>query len=177
MLANSLNLIHGAFTFAGKTGNQSKPMAEAVKGALEVLISFFEKRKQACCAEGGARRPSDQIVEAEKLLYDQFHRFLQAMETHNFELDMDAGLLMPHLDSWRPLAEPIANAFRAAMHQEFGRSNTGPVARFVATVVPFITDELPSVENVGKHLKSPHAHATRRRIKKGQTKIGLSWDK
>jgi hypothetical protein len=161
-LANSLNRIHSAFSFATKTGNQSKSTAGEVRGALQILVSFFEKRKQACYPEG-RRGPGDQIVEDERVLYDKFQSLSRAMETHDFQLDMDAGLLMPHLDSWRPIAELIAGAFSLAMGRQFGRSNNGPSARFVAAVVPLMTQEQPSVENVGKHLKAPRAHAPRRR--------------
>jgi hypothetical protein len=152
-LALHLNFIRATFQFAKNVGNDSKPAADRVKDAIQSLIGFFDKRRSACFPKNGAG-PGAAIVENEEQLRLQFDCFLRAMRAHNFQLDMDAGLLMAHLDSWRPLAEPIASAFCAAMHQKFGRSNSGPVPRFVAAVIPFITDERPSVENVGKHLKT-----------------------
>jgi hypothetical protein len=157
-LARMLNQTHDLFTFAVNTANKSKPAADKVRDALEVLRCVFEERQQACCAEDGTKLPSARIVEDEKRLFNQFNSFLQAMEAHHFELDMDAGLLMPHIDGWRPLAESIASAFKATMSRtnpglKLGHSNDGPVPRFVAAVVPSITGETPKVFNVGKHLK------------------------
>jgi len=157
LLAYSLNQIREVFAFAQQTANESKPLADRVRDAIEVLTVFFERRRQACCVEDGTR-PSVELIESEQRLREQFSSFLKAMEVHKFELDMDAGLLMPRLDCWRQLAEVVANQFRVAMSQangtrKFGRSNDGPVPRFVAAVVPRITGENPSVQNVGKHLK------------------------
>jgi hypothetical protein len=162
LLAYSLNQIREVFAFAQQTANESKPLADRVRDAIEVLKVFFERRRQACCVEDGTH-PSVEIIENEWRLREQFSSFLKAMEMHKFELDMDAGLLMPRLDCWRQLAEVVANQFRAAMSrangtQKFGYSNDGPVPRFVAAVVPRITGENPSVQNVGKHLKDL-AHA------------------
>jgi hypothetical protein len=37
--------------------------------------------------------------------------------------------------------------------QEFGRSNQGPVPRFVAAVMPLMAGESPTVAAVAQHLK------------------------
>jgi hypothetical protein len=71
LLANSLNQIRGVFRFAEQIANESKPAADRVSDAIEVLKLFFEKRRQACCAEDGTR-PSVQIIESEQRLYEQF---------------------------------------------------------------------------------------------------------
>jgi len=147
-LAATLNRIHNVFNFAKQIGNNSKVTADRVSEALEILEVFFEERKKACCSV------STEIAESEQRLYDQFHDFVRAMEAHDFRLDMDAGLLMPEIDNWRDIVVVVAAAFKVAMYpQKFGLSNDGPVPRFVAKVIPLMTNQSPSVFNVGKHLK------------------------
>jgi len=109
------------------------------------------------------------LLEGEKRLCDQWDRFVQAVEEHTFSLEMDMDErgamwdmdeyrpMMPDHSSWSGLDEMIANAFRLAMArnnptQKLGRTNSGPVPRFVAAVVPLITGEKPPVTAVGKHL-------------------------
>ena len=134
VLARSLNQIRGIFVTAQKTANKSKP-ADKVGAALAVLMVFFDERRAACC---GSPPPSPQIVESERRLYDQFYAFVQAMKAHDFQLDMDAGLLMPKIDRWQHLARAIAAAFEIALAPNNGwrsrLSNDGPVPRFVARV-------------------------------------------
>jgi hypothetical protein len=161
-LAVSLNLLCGVFTFAKNAVSQSEAMrdrADHVRGALEVLISFFEERRQECFPKGGPA-PSADIVVAEERLSDQFYLFVAAMSEHKFELqmDMDELALMPPYENWRDIAERIAGAFREAMSVNNpswagGSSNEGPIPRFVAEIVPMITGESPAVGAVGQFLK------------------------
>jgi hypothetical protein len=109
------------------------------------------------------------LLERERRLCDQFDRLVQAMEEHTFSLKMDIDErgamgdveerrpIIPDLDNgWHDLAEFVATAFRLAMagtnEKPLGASNDGPVARFVAAVIPKLTGETPSVAAVGKHL-------------------------
>jgi hypothetical protein len=156
-LAGSLNRTHATFAFAAATANQSKRTADKVRNALDVLMEFFEQRRRACYPESGGG-PNLQIVDREKRLHDRFDAFLQAFGEHDFDLNMDAGLLMPHIDHWHDVAGTIAGAFKAAMARangpkNFGLSNDGPVPRFISAVVPLITGETPTVGAVGKYLK------------------------
>jgi hypothetical protein len=152
-LAWALNEIHGAFWFRKTTAPESqfkRVRAERVRDAIQVLMCFFDQRRQAW------RAASTEVVDRERRLYDLFSDFVHAMTVHDFQLDMDvdAGAMMPRLESWRHVAEVVASAFTIAMFpQEFGRSNKGPVARFVAAVMPLMTGESPSVVNVAQHLK------------------------
>jgi hypothetical protein len=62
-------------------------------------------------------------------------------------------------DSWRCLAEDIADALRLSFASTnptttLGASNDGPVPRFIAAVVPLITGESPNVGNVAQCLKT-----------------------
>lgn len=130
--------------------------------ALEILEVFFEERKKACCSV------SIEIAESEQRLYDQFHDFVRA-KAHDFQLDMDAGLLMPEIDDWRDIAVVVAGAFKVAMYpQKFGLSNDDPAPRFVAKVIPLMTNQSPSVFNVGKHLKDQARLHQRAKAKPGQ---------
>jgi len=148
-----LNDIAGVFRFSRKfAGAEEK--ADRVSRALETLSDFFEERRGVCC---DSRYPAD-VVESERALYDRFWAFFDAMAHHSFELDMDAVVLMPEYESWHDIAVAVASSFRLAMaeknpHDRFGFSNDGPVARFVAEVVPMITGETPRVETVAQHLK------------------------
>jgi hypothetical protein len=169
-LAKYLNLVHGTFRFAVKVANKSKPAADKVSEAFAVLMHFFEERRSACQVENSVR-PSVEIVESEKQLYNDFYGFVRTFEAHEFNLDMDAGLLMRHIDHWHDLAEMIAGAFKVAMsrnndQQTLGLSNDGPVPRFVAATIPLITGEKPSAQAVGKWLKD-QARARKRRSEMG----------
>jgi len=152
-LAWALNDIHGVFWFRKTTarGSQFKhEKANRVGDAIQVLMCFFDQRRQAWQAA------TTDVVDRERRLYDLFRDFVRAMTAHNFRLDMDTddAALMPPLESWRHVAESVAGAFRIAMFpQEFGRSNEGPVARFVAAVMPLMASESPTVSAVAQHLK------------------------
>jgi hypothetical protein len=66
--------------------------------------------------------------------------------------------LIPPAERWHDLADTIAHFFIVAMRPNnptvrFGRSNDGPVPRFVASIIPFITGDTPDVAAVGQHLK------------------------
>jgi hypothetical protein len=154
-LAWRLDEIRGAFEFATMIANGSHETAYRVRNALAVLMMFFEERDRACRLE----KPDPRAIETERHLRDQFWRFVLAMAAHNFELDMDAGTLMPRLENWRDLAEVVAGAFMATMARanggrELGISNDGPVGRFVAAVVPLITGEKkPTPASVAAHIK------------------------
>jgi hypothetical protein len=156
-LASYLNLTYHQFSFAKAVANNSKPVADSVSAALATLTEFFETRWQTCFPKTG-KGPSAGVIESERRFRSRFQALLRAFEQHDFPLDMDAGLLMPHMDNWRSIAKPVASAFKTAMQRNnpthpFGRSNRGPVPRFVAAAIPMITGERPSVENVAKHLK------------------------
>lgn len=156
-MAWALNDIHGAFWFRKTTAPESRAKqarAKLVRDAIEVLTSFFEERRRAYSSKDGTASPK--IIKGERRLYKQFHHFVLAMEAHDFQLamDVDEGALMPRLDSWRHIAEAVAGVFTIAMFpQEFGRSNKGPVARFVAAVMPLMTSERPVVPTVAQQLK------------------------
>jgi hypothetical protein len=152
-LAGYLNFIH-AYRIMANASPVKQAKAERVRDAIQVLMDFFEERKRALGSV------DSMIVEREMRLQDQFDSFLRAMEKHDFELmmDKDEGALVPKLENWRDVAVGIASVFVSIMKWNnpklpFGLSNDGPVPRFVAAVVPLITDENPSVENVAQHLK------------------------
>jgi hypothetical protein len=152
-LAASLNDIHGAFWFRKTTALESESKAaraERVGAAIQILMCFFDQRRQSW------PRASSQVLVREQRLYDLFRDFVSGMAAHEFQLDMDidAGAMMPRLESWRHVAGSVASAFtRAMLPQEFGRSNEGPVARFVAAVMPLMTNEKPTVAAVAQRLK------------------------
>jgi hypothetical protein len=152
-LAWELNDIHGAFWFRKMSAPESKfkhIRAERVGDALQVLMCFFDQRRQAWHTA-----PAD-VVNRERQLYDLFRDFVRAMTAHDFQLDIDTddAALMPPLENWRHVADSVAGAFRMAMApQEFGRSNKGPVPRFVAAVMPLMAGETPTVAAVAQHLK------------------------
>jgi hypothetical protein len=152
-LAWSLNDIHGAFWFRKTTAPETQfkqATAERVAEAIQVLMCFFDQRRQ------GWRAAPAGVVDRERQLYSLFRDFVHGMTAHEFRLEMDTdhAALMPPLESWRHVAEAVAGAFRIAMFpQEFGRSNKGPVPRFVAAVMPLMTGESPTVSAVAQHLK------------------------
>jgi len=164
-LAQSLNLIHGVFTFYSTVEKQSRIRGETVRGALMALVTFFEERRQELLTRFPSQeaatgtRGAAETIEAEGRLYDSFCKFVQAMEGHPFNLDMDGNPLMRReLKNWHSLAQDIAEPARIALRFNnptmlFGRSNDGPLPRFVAAVIPEITGERPSITAVGKHLK------------------------
>jgi hypothetical protein len=66
---------------------------------------------------------------------------------------------------WHDMSVVIANMLRTALRSTnpkaaLGNSNDGPVPRFVTVVLPMITNDTPTVANVGKWLKD-NARATR----------------
>jgi hypothetical protein len=168
-MARDLNGIHGAFWFRKTTAPQSQAKqarAKRVRDAIEVLTDFFEERRRAYRSKD--RIGSLKIIKNERELRKKFSHFVLAMQAHDFQLDMDIdeGGLMPRLDSWRHVADVIAGVFEIAMFpREFGRSNKGPVARFVAAVVPLMTSERPVVSTVAQHLKR---RARDQRFQQGQ---------
>ncbi len=59
---------------------------------------------------------------------------------------------------WQELAHEISEVFRETMkgseeHPLLRYSNAGPVARFVAAVIPCITGDNPTIQAVAQHLK------------------------
>jgi hypothetical protein len=152
-LAFSLNDISGAFRFSRKFAGAGAE-AERVSSAIETLTLFFGERRRACSES----RYPPAVVESERALCDCFWDFVNVMANHTFELDMDAVLMMPEHRDWHSIAEVVAASFKLAMvpnnpDDEFGRSNNGPVPRFVAAVVPMITGEDPRLGAVAQHLK------------------------
>jgi len=152
-LALALNDMHGTFWFGKTTAPESRfkhARAERIGNAIQVLMCFFDQRRQAWHAA------SADDVDRERRLYNQFRDFVYAMTAHNFQLDMDTddAALMPVLESWGHIAEAVAGAFRITMSpEEYGQSNEGPVARFVAAVMPVMTGEKPAVTTVAQNLK------------------------
>lgn len=69
-------------------------------------------------------------------------RFLDAMEHHPRPAER-----------WRQIAPALADVFAEMMQRDYGLSQDGPVARFIAAVVPVITGETPKAPNVCEHLK------------------------
>jgi hypothetical protein len=154
LLAFTLNNITGAFQFTRKYACAE---SERVRPAIETLMLFFEARRRAC---GSETRYPPAVVESERALYNRFWGFVDAMANHAFELNMDTIKLMPEHKDWHSIAHVVACSFKLAMVSnnpdvKFGRSNDGPVPRFVAAVIPMITEEHdhPSVGAVAKHLK------------------------
>jgi hypothetical protein len=124
-----------------------------------VLARFHEARRQAFEKPG----VDQQIVENERRLYRQFNDFMVMLHATPFALDMDVGLTTPALESWRDCAPWIGRGFRQVMEkvnpdcEPLGLTNTGPVARFTRAVLrEMIVGEVPSVANVGQHLKHPY---------------------
>jgi hypothetical protein len=148
-----LNQKSGTFAFITKHAD-SEQQADDVASALRTLSLFFERRRKAF-----SQLPDDaELAQRERQLYNQFYDFLDTMEKHEFDLDMDTVLTMARIDTWRQIAEGIASCFRVAMApQVIGESNDGPQARFGAKVIPLITGETPTVGTVGKHLKDRRA--------------------
>jgi hypothetical protein len=152
-LARMLDLITGTFRYAKTIGKNANSQADDVREALATLMLFFDERQRAALANGNPR-----IIESERRLSDEFDSFLLAMEQHQFDLDMDAGLMMAEIENWRGIAKSIAGAFRIAMEARncnvaIGHSNTGPLPRFMAAVIPRITGENPTPAAIGQHLK------------------------
>ena len=61
-------------------------------------------------------------------------------------------------EKWKDLAVALSGAFVDALRPnnptvQFGRSNDGPVPRFVAEIIPYVTGEAPTTTAVGKVLK------------------------
>ena len=159
---------------------------EAVQHAIATLGAFFQERRRMCRLKNG-KGPSARVIKSEQQWRDQFARFLRATKTHDefllsvpdherhevLETDVDDGALSAPFDSWRVVAGPVATFFKTTIWRNnpklpLGRSNDGPVPRFVAAVVPFITRERPTVSNVGKHLKDEARKLRRRVTKQGQ---------
>jgi hypothetical protein len=144
-MARALNDIHGAFWLRKTTMRESQfkqAQANHVREAIQVLICFFDQRMQAWDAA------SAEVIDRERRLYVQFRDFLHAITAHHFQLDMDRDdtALMARQESWHDVAEVVAGTFKIAMlPKTFGNSNAGPVARFVAAVMPLMANESPSV--------------------------------
>jgi hypothetical protein len=154
-LTLSLNLVAGAYQFAKKFAS-AKPQSTNVQGALETLMAFFDERREEC----RGLCPASKVAFAEYQLYNKFRQLIAAFEEHPFELDMDTVLVMPDYNKdWHDIAYSVAQIFRTAMqahnpNEVFGRSNGGPVPRFVAAVMPTITGgEFPTLAAVAQHLK------------------------
>jgi hypothetical protein len=157
-LARGLNDLTGLFRFAKEKAKQSNERADNVATAMAVLEHFFEERER----EYRALSADSEIVKSERQLRDKFRAFQHAMyqqdDKNLFNLDMDLALVVPEHENWHSIAEGIAGWFILAMQATnprivFRYSNKGPVARFVAAVVPLITGEKTTVTAVSKHLK------------------------
>jgi hypothetical protein len=152
-LAAALNDIHGAFWWRKTTLPESDSQdarANRVCDAIQTLMCFFDQRSQAW------RGAPAEVVDRERQLYDRFRDFVQAMTAHDFLLGMDRddAALMPRLENWHHVAEGVVAGFRLAMHPvKLGSSNEGPVARFVAAVMPLMTGDHPTASAVSQHLK------------------------
>jgi hypothetical protein len=156
LLVYGLNQLHASFLFARNTANDAKKKADEVRNAFDVLQRFFESRRDACATQSVPPK----IVADEERLFEKFREFSDTMHSHAFELDMDAGLLMPPITHWHDLTEAAAGLFQLAMTPNnpdlrFGLTNDGPVARFLAEVLPLITGEIVTVTAAGKyHLRN-----------------------
>jgi hypothetical protein len=159
-LTRTLNDLQAHFKFAQETGNKSKGTADRVSGALSVLVDFFHERGKAIQEDNGLR---PETIKNEKRLLGAFGKFMKALQQHSFDLSMDAAVLMPELRGWHSYTEILSGSFKLAMaganpDREFGQSNDGPVARFVAAIIPHITGETPTVGAVSKRLKDTARH-------------------
>jgi hypothetical protein len=167
-LAFGLNQTSGIFAFSNKYADASQRQAGDVEGAVKTLMLFFERRSEACRRLSG----NTEAFRREEQLYNHFRTFLEAMQAHPFNLDMDTARFMVPLDTWRQIADLLAGKFRLAMEpQKIGTSNNGPLPRFVAAVIPLITGETPAVPNVAKHLKDS-ARGIRRKARAPRQKKG-----
>jgi hypothetical protein len=153
-----LNVVAGAYQFAKKFAYR-KPQLARLQEAFETLVEYFEERRDECYR---FHQASEEPFESELVIYNKFWEFMNALEDHPFHLRMDAGTtvsVMPDYDDWHDVADFVAQTFRTAMrtnnpNKRFGRSNDGPVPRFVAAVMPTVTGgEAPSVGTVAQYLK------------------------
>jgi hypothetical protein len=167
-LAEMLNQARGFVALA----REFPPDEHSVRDAIEVLADFFEKRRLQAMSHakwyGGEKGAS--LVRAEVQLHDlylaleqalratedAFRAFLEAMSHHDWSLDMDTTVLMPKHERWHDVSVAVAAAFRLAMASvrpgRLGSSSDGPVARFVAAVLPQIAHERVTPAAVAKHL-------------------------
>jgi hypothetical protein len=63
-----------------------------------------------------------------------------------------------HSSEWHRYVEPVASEFKNAMkstnRKPPANSNTGPVAVFLAKVIPFISDEKPTQHAIMRYLQA-----------------------
>lgn len=61
---------------------------------------------------------------------------------------------IPAASAWRDIASDLADVYSKMMDgSAIGLTDNSPAPRFVATVIPFVTGETPTVGNVAKHLR------------------------
>jgi hypothetical protein len=130
-LTMMLNMIHDLYRFAVTTGNESEPRGERVRAAVGVLHAFFKERERECFPEVGPA-PDPVTLKSEIKLLRLFSDFLEGMKSHIFNLSMDAGVMMPHLESWHDIAFVLSGDFR------MGKCLGYP------TMVPFRASSRPS---------------------------------
>jgi hypothetical protein len=160
-LAEMLNDVTAAITLA-----RFYPGDYRVRDAIEVLREFFERRRVQTLAlsktdfvrsERLLHRRWAELLQAERLSRTRFRNLVRAMERHDWSLDMDATAFLPKHERWYDVDRPIAAAFRLAMvrvvPRQLGLSSDGPVARFTAAVIPWITGEHTTAAAVAKHLQ------------------------
>ncbi|MGH7111042.1 MAG: hypothetical protein ACREFK_11510, partial [Stellaceae bacterium] len=134
-------------------GKRATQLSERAADAVDTLIMYFEERRRECLK----KKYDAETIESERKLYNAFGKFLRTLDKHSFGLDMDMVLMMANLEGWHDIALVIAEAFKVAMSanriEPLGIANEGPVARFVAAVIPSITGEAPTPGAVSQHLK------------------------
>jgi hypothetical protein len=69
-------------------------------------------------------------------------------------------------EQWHDYAFNLGARFRHAMEKgnpglKLGTSNDGPVARFVAAAIPYVSGEMPAVAAVARHLQREEARSRR----------------
>jgi hypothetical protein len=159
-LAFALNDITGAFRFSKEKTGASRVLANDVNAAWDTFDRFFEARAREC------RGYPENVVADERKLHAAYEEFRAAFARHSFDLDMDVAGLMPEHENWHSVAKAVAASFQAVLSTTnkniaFGySSHGGPLARFVAAVVPMITGETPTAESVSKHLQRQRKRRT-----------------
>jgi hypothetical protein len=157
-LADLLNMIDTTYQTSEEAKANRERRFEA-NYATWVLARFLEARRWASERPGVDR----QAVENERRLCRQFNDFMVMLHATPFALDIDVGLTAPPFESWRDCAPWIGRGFRQVMEkanpdrEPLGLTNKGPVARFTRAVLQqMIIGQVPSVPNVGQHLKHPY---------------------
>jgi len=160
-LVTRLNQWKGAVRRYQETWRPSGDRTSAARRAAETLLEELPHLRS------DLRRMIEEHESLPAFMVQQTQHEIEALDTIQTGLTrllnesmvlMPITMVVPQMEKWRHIAVGISDDFCEAMRPTnptlpLGRSNDGPVPRFVAAVIPGITGEHPSVQNVGKHLK------------------------